>query len=509
VNRSVKTIKDTTKLLSAQLVGTLFSLFYFIVITRLFTEIELSALAIFGVLIGMNAMVTGLGLVGTCLQKAPEFLARGEKNKACALIRTSVIIPFLLSVFVAGAIFLTSRYISQLFFKTGEFSHLIRIMSLGIIIAKLHETLSHMLRVTDKFGKLSIVQVFNSIPVRLLALLLYFPFGINGYIWALVLGRAMAVIFSIYCLRELIFYGSGLYPLGKLISYSLPFWGDAFVRFGSMQADLFIIGVFLMPEQLATYYVVRRFFDYMVLYVGSLLEPITPKISEIKAESMVVVKRVFTKTSRYLSFSLIPVCFLIASISYPLLEIYGSKKYIAATPLVPILMMTAIVYGIYSMFGMNVYILGRPIEKFKQEGVAGILNVALGVAMIIPLNILGLALSRLISQSTAALFSKELLKKLTDVKFDAQAFKQAVIASMAMALLIVGLQLIYYRLFIIPLYILIGVGFFILLLCQKLNLEDISLLRNFLPAKLLPLANVIFLLSARLNHDLQSREKIS
>jgi len=80
VNRSVKTMRDSTKLLTSEGVITLFSIFFFIVISRLLTKIEMSSLAVLGIITGLSAMVTGLGLVTSCIQKAPELLARGGKG---------------------------------------------------------------------------------------------------------------------------------------------------------------------------------------------------------------------------------------------------------------------------------------------------------------------------------------------------------------------------------------------------------------------------------------------
>ena len=487
MNRSIDVMQSSAKLLSSQVVVATFSLFYFIIITRLLTKLELSSIAVFVVITAFCAMFTGMGLTTSCLQKAPELLSKGRKVEACALIKTSILTPLILSLVLAIGAFFISAWISKIFFKTPDYDDLVKIMILGIVTYKLQETLGHIFKVVQRFGKMAITKVINDIGGRILALFLFFVFGIKGYIFGLIMGQGLVVLFSIYYLRDYIFFKSGLHPIGKLVRYSLPYYGDGFVRFGTMQADQFIIGVFLRPELLATYYVARRFFDYLHFYVDALLGPIAPKMAELKAQGKEVIQRAFTKTSRYLSFSLIPVSLLIAAISYPLLRIYGGDKYIGATPVLALLSIAAIAYGLYSVYAINVYILGKPVERFKQESVSSILNVVLGLGLVIPLNIFGLAIARLLSLLGASLFSRHLLKKLSKVRFDILALRHTLVASLLMVIVIITSQLFYYNTFVVPIYVVGGIIVYLFFFCKGLKREDIDLIRKFLPARLWPL----------------------
>ena len=492
MNRSIEVMRSSAKLLSSQIVVVTFSLFYFIIITRLLTKLELSSIAIFIIITTFCAMFTGLGLTASCLQKAPELLNKGEKVEACALIKISIFIPFILSLIIAIGAFFISPWISKIFFKTQGYANLVKVMILGIVTYKLQEILGHIFKVVQRFGKMAITKVINDVGGKILGLTLFFAFGIKGYIFGLIIGQGLAILFSIYYLRDYIFFKSRLYPIGRLVRYSLPYYSDGFVRFGTMQADQLIIGVFLRPELLATYYVVRRSFDYLQFYIDALLGPIVPKIAELKTQGKEIIQRAFTKTSRYLSFSLIPVSLLIAAISYPLLRIYGGDKYIGATPVLALLSLATIAYGLYSLYGINVYILGKPVERFKQESVSSLLNVLLGLGLVIPLNIFGLAVARLFSLSGAASFSRHLLKKLSKTKFDILAFRHTLVASLLMVTVIIIAQLLYYNIFIVPVYVLAGITVYLFFFCRVLNRDDIDLIRGFLPGRLLPLVKLIY-----------------
>jgi len=141
--------------------------------------------------------------------------------------------------------------------------------------------------------------------------------------------------------------------------------------------------------------------------------------------------------------------------------------------------------------------MGRPIRRFQQEGVAGVLNVGLGLALAVPLNILGPTIARVISLCGAALFSRHLLKRLINARFDVAALKQTLLASGVMSGLTLICQLLYYDLRAIPFYVLGGVSFYLFLFSRSLNREDLDLISDYLPARLLPLAKVIHFFGGR------------
>jgi O-antigen/teichoic acid export membrane protein len=495
MNVPVKSMRDTSKLLSAQVLISIFSVAYFFIITLLLSKVELAAIPVFAVITGLCSIVVGFGLPATCIQKAPGFIAEGNKREASALIKASIVIPVLFSLALAFAVFILSDQISEVFFKTAEYANLIKIMSIGVVTFRLNESLVLILPATDRFGRLSIIRILNGVVTPLIALSLYIFFDIGGYITGLILGQVLSSALALYSIRDFIFYKSelGFHTLKKLVSYSSPYYTEGFMRFGSMHADQFIVGVFLAPEILATYYVAKTFLNYLVQYVGALLEPVVPKIAQIKTQGFDTVEKGFAMTSRYLSFALIPVSFLIASLSYPLLQIFGSGKYISGVPVLAILALSGIVYGLYSIYGINVYILGKPILRLEQESVNGILNVVFVLALIVPLGIIGCALAKFFSLFFAMLFSMYLLKKLISMVFDIFALKQAFFASTAMAGIIVLGQVVYYNLFAVPIYVLIGGVAYLTLTCRNLENGDIDLFRDFLPERFLFVLNVVYL----------------
>lgn len=495
--RSVKTIHDSMKLLGGRSISTVFSIFYFIFITRLFSKIELSTIPILSVMTGLGAMITGLGLTGACLQKAPELLAGDKKRDAYAMMKSTLVLPSFLSFIVGILALFNSSILSKIFFKSYEFAYLIKIMAIGIMLYQPYSILTHLLRTAQRFGKLSVITVINDVLIRIVALLLYFKYGIGAYLLGLILGQAILILLMLEELKDCLFVKSAFYPLKDFAHYSFPYYMNGFVRYTLIHADQLIIILFLKPEILATYFVARRFLDYLILYSDSLLDPLIPQISKIRREGEQVINRMFKKSSRYLSFAIVPVSFLITAISYPLLQIFGKGKYIEGMPILIILSLSAIFYGIYSLYCVFVYILGVPMDKLKQESFTGVLNIAISLLLVIPLSILGVSIGIILSFLGGILFSRSLLMRLEQVKFDSHALKTTVFSSLLAISVIIGGQLLYYRIYLMPIYILLGIVVYMFVFCKHLNNEDINLIKDFLPVKLKGLGEILYIFGAK------------
>lgn len=479
---SIKGMRDVTKVLSGQIVCNVFSVFYFIVLTFFLTPLELSVFPVMFTITGISILITGLGLSPTCLRNAPELFAKGQISEASGLIKASMRIQIVLAFLVAGVVYFFSKPISNVFFKTPDFNTVVKITAIGIVISKVFDLQSTMLTITQRFGKISIISILDTVVIRFISLPTLFLFGIEVYISTILAGCVLLILLQTFFLRDILFAKSVRYPMIKLIKFSYPYLLGEYVLIGSSYADNFFIGVFLTPEKLAAYYVAKRFFDYMATYSDSLISPFIPILSRLKAEGATAAENAFRKMSRYLSFLLIPSCFLIASISYPLLQIFGGGKYISSVPILVILSLAVILYGIYKIYATNIFINGEPMDRLKLYSFNSFASVSAIGILIALAGTIGVAEARFLSLCGSIYYSRYYLKKLNNARFDVPALKQALLVSIAMAGIVSGLQLFYYNIFLVPLYVLIGVFVFLTLFCRILTAEDIELISGFLPS---------------------------
>lgn len=506
MRHSTKILRDGTKLLSSQGIITLSSIGFMLIIVRILTKEEMATFAVFGILAGIINVFTGFGLATTCIREVPELVARNQYKRACSMIKTAFLNQIVFSSILSLATFVFAEKISLIFLKTYDFSFVIKIMSIGFFLASLFNFLSLIMRAVQKFGSLSLTSIIMNVSQRVLSILLFFILGLKGYIIGYTCGYSVGVILFIFYLKKWLFVKTDLYPYRKLIIFSFPYYISSFVRYALMHVDQFIIGVLLEPTYLASYFVARKFLGYLNTIIDSFMNPIVPKISELKKEGFERIKIAFKKTSRYVSFLFIPLCFGVASLSYPLLHLYGGAKYTDAWLILSILSLSMIAYAMFSLFNIYVYILGKPMERLKITALGGLFSILLSVILIYPFKTVGIALAKLFAFSITMVVAMFILKKLIDFKFDKDALKQALFSSCIMALLIIFPQLVHYNLIIIPLYIAVGILGYMFVFCPKLEGSDIKLIEDFLPNKLKNLTNILYLF---VNRELKQKLAIN
>lgn len=480
---SIKGIRDVIKTLSGQLVCRVFSMFYFILLTIFLSPLELSVLPVMFTITGICILLTGLGLNPTCARNVPELLAKGKTSEASGLVKASMLIQIILAFLATGLVYFFSRPISYIFFKTTDFNITVKIIAFAIILGKVLDLNNMLLQITQRFGKISIISIIDTVVLRVMALPPLFLFGIDAYISTILAGCLILILLQIFFLRDILFVKSERYPVRKLIKFSSPYMLGECALLGSNYIDNLFIGVFLSPEKLAAYHVAKRFYDFLIVYSDSLTNPFIPILSRLKVQGITAVENGFRKLSRYLSFSLIPACFLTASLPYPLLQIFGGGTYIDALPILVILSLTAIPYGISRIYSTSILMYGEPIDRLKLNGFNSITSISATGILIALAGTMGVAVAKLLSLCGSIYYSRYSLKKMNNSSFDVLALKQALLVSAVMAGIVSGLQIFYYSIFLVPLYILIGAFVFLTLFCRILTMEDIELIEGLLPSR--------------------------
>jgi O-antigen/teichoic acid export membrane protein len=113
------------------------------------------------------------------------------------------------------------------------------------------------------------------------------------------------------------------------------------------------------------------------------------------------------------------------------------------------------------------------------------LSLGVELASIPVLGILGASIARGLSMLLSLLLTWYLVRRKIPIKLDYQAITKSAAASLAMALVMWSLQLLYYSRFLLPLYLAIGalVYLFAIRELKMLNTADIELARQVLGAR--------------------------
>jgi len=470
------------KLFSSQIAISLFSIGFTIFLAHVLSKIDFATFVVWNILCVLIQTITNFGLEASCIQRVPELIAVGKTDEASAMLKTTLLSRTLSSAILAALAFILSTVVSRIFLHTDEYDEIIKIMSLGLLFFSLTDSLRLLAPVTQQFGKISLISVITAVSCRVLSITLFFVLGLKGYIIGFTWTPLIGVILYTLLLRQYLFRKSGFFPWIRLVRYSLPFYARSFARL-AFDSDQFIIGLFLNPTILSTYFIAKRLVQYIFIISSALGNPVLIKLSELKKDGLDKIVPRFSKLSRYYSFAFVPLCLGLASIGYFLLHLYGGHKYTNATFILVLLSFGVLVSSLRDPYAMNVFLLGLPKETFKLDCVMGCANIAFALGFINLIGATGVALAKALVFTIGLFYGRHLLKKIVKVKFDSEALKISLTASIAMAVVIVSLQLLYYHLAVVPFYIVLGVITFMLVFCRCLKQRDIELINDFLPGR--------------------------
>ena len=448
-----KVIRSSAMLVSSQMGTLIFSIFYFALIANTFSKMEMAIFAAFTVITSLSQYITDLGLGNTCVKKLPELLALGKQEEANFLARISVSLPILAALLLTLLVFRFSHKVSLIFLKSSDYYSIIRIIAFGIVTVNLFRVFSYVITAIQKFKLLSGIRITKGIFINILAYLVYLRYSISGYLMVLVCGNIVFSIIMMYSAKGLLSRSTSRGSIKRILIYSLPFYADGGVRYLTMHVDTLLVSLLLSPSLLAGYYVVKKFFNILFNYINALLAPIPPKLAEIKVKGVAAITNAFTLSSRYLIFAIIPIGFLLAALSYPILKIYGGERYLSLYPVLSILSIAGVLLGFFELYGGTLYILGKPRAQFYRNAFAGVTSLLLCLAFIVPFGVLGIAVSKCISLLGGSLFCVWFLKKIIILKTDTEALRKTLINSGIMVGIIVIGQLSYFKFFAIPLYV--------------------------------------------------------
>jgi O-antigen/teichoic acid export membrane protein len=312
----------------------------------------------------------------------------------------------------------------------------------------------------------------------------YIAFGFKGWVAGFALSRIIGVGLYLRFFRRWLLNPVNRYEWLKMAKASLPFYLRGYMRFGLLQLDQLVIGIFMSPATLSAYYIARSIAGYVDLFIEATGKPLLVKTAELKNLGLNAVSEGLRKMSRYQSFTFVPICFGVAAFGRPVLEIFGGTKYLNAYPLLIIFCLTALVKAVWSeIYVRGVFIVGQPRDTLMVDVVGCLMNTVSLIVLIKLLGALGVAVSLLISAVSVLIAAFVILNGAVDFYFDKGGLFRSMLAAAAPLILAMGMQIFYYDLFLMPVYASVSFLLYLLVMIRLFEDQDIMLLESVLTGR--------------------------
>jgi len=476
------------------------ALFYVVVAkTNALTPADLGVLSVLS-FIASTLVLSTLALPTALTKFASEHLGRNESQKAASVQRTVTRTVLMLSLIGLIISIVISAPLSQYFWGATENVPLIILISISASLMNLITLYSSGLRALRLFGKMAIVTLIYILISRIIgALMALLGLGVSGVLIGYIVGSFAGLTAAIAFVRGKFANPDNRTPIKPLLQFSLPLFLSSLALLILSQADIIILASATSDYALVGIYsmAVRSLHALSVIY-QPIMVTIFPIISaRFGLQNPKGVSNALKITSRYLSYTIIPSCVLLATVAPTALNVFYGPNYVSGATALSILAISIIILTLFTLVTTTLTAIGKTKQVLQINLVSAFSAVVLLLSLVPLFGIIGAAITRLVVQAISLMIAAYILKRYVSVQLDREALWKSAIASiitipflfvlesrmtkgfpvaqvLAIEILVAGL------IYVASLYVL-----------KALNSQDFELLRQFFPKSFSKIIDVL------------------
>lgn len=389
-----KAVVDTNFYFFAQVGSKLLGL---LIIPFLVRILSIAEFAHYDIFLMLSSLITTIVVLGVDSGIAIMIADHRENSKLVNFLFTY---SLLFSVSVSLAMWGLALIIFPLIPKIAPILEYINYLFLYVIFNLISYQVFNFIRWMGKAGVASIIGfVSYAIGVIFGFLLIYLKPNpiLADYLFGIILGNFLGALASVsFCYKNLSFRWVSAYKiyLKELMKISLPFVPNYLANNVMMMTDRLVVVSLLGETSLGIYALANRFaqipnFGFNIISRG--FQPVM--YLNYKVESG---KSLIKKVYDYCHYAFIPALILMFFLAGPIVSIFGGEKYMDAVPLIPVITMSALIYGIMGLNGMG-YSIARKTYYLTFISIFSIaMNVVFNYFLGIRFGILGISIGSLI-----------------------------------------------------------------------------------------------------------------
>ncbi len=365
-------------------------------LTHHISHADYGAFAILSIAISFTSGITQLSL-GSALFRVyiTDYEVRSDR---LAVISTTFILLSLTSIPTAIAMLITAPWLSELLFRNASYSNSVSLAALVILAQNLTVPGFSWLRAENRsalYTVLTLISLFFNLGANVI-LVGVLQLGVPGAVSALAGSYAVVVV----CTVPVVLRRAGLHlrfdVVRKLLFFGVPMV-FSFISIWVLQlSDRYLLGYFGSLAQTASYSVAYT--------MGGVLSPLILGPFTIAWPTIMytIAKRndapcIYQLVFRWFGFVLLVAVFALSLLATILLDVLFPPAYHSASPVIPIVALSTMFYGIYSLITVGIYVQRKPWFLIIFTSLAALVNVGLNIILIPLYGSMGAAVSTLLA----------------------------------------------------------------------------------------------------------------
>jgi len=314
-------------------------------------------------------------------------------------------------------------------------------------------------------------------------------FGVLGVVIGYIIGSFVGLTAAIAFIRGKFPNPDNKTPIKPLLQFSLPLFLSSLALLILGQADIIILASVTSDYALVGIYsiAVRSLLALSVIW-RPIMVTIFPIVSaRFGLQNPEGVSNVVKMTSRYLSYTIIPSCTLLAVVAPTALDFFYGPNYVSGATALTILAISIIILALFTLFTTTLTAMGKTKQVLEINLISALVAVALLLGLVPMFDVVGAAVTRLAVYALSLILAAYVLRKHVSVQLDREALWKSAVASIITTPFLLTLEFTMTKEFSVVQVLAVEVlvaGFIYLAslrVLKALNGQDFELLRQSFP----------------------------
>jgi len=490
ISPSVGVARGASYLFMQGVIGNIAGLIFLIYAARVLSVSEIGVISALAIILNLFMAFGTFAIPSAATKYISENVGTGRVDMAKGIHKKILRSGLLASFLSMGVCFGASSFIST--FALGDTGYQLLIVILGLDVFALFVSafLNGTLWGLQRFKEMAFAGVVAPcFRVAIAIFLLTLGSGLVGVVVGWVLGDFLGLgLLFFFTLTSFKFAKEdNTYPFRILVKYSLPLYVSGIVSYFSATIDKFVLLFSSGLANLGIYNVALSATIVVGLVASSISNALFPQFSQLYGgHGKKALEEASLGASRYVFLIYVPMAVGLATISLPTITLFFRQEYAPGWLPLTMISLTMALTSASVLMGSIFMSLGVTKIFLESNLLAIAAGTVLSLVLVEPFGIVGVTLAKVSVTVVPFLYFLFKLRDLFGLHFDWDAFRRSLIASTVMAGAVALLEFIRMSPYLLPLYILVGVTIYALMLrlTKAVNSQDIALMKQILPKSL-------------------------
>jgi O-antigen/teichoic acid export membrane protein len=400
-------------------------------LTHQLSRSDYGVLAVLDTAIALLVGLTQLSL-GSSFFRAYSYDYESPRDRS-AVLSTLTILLSLTSIPVAVTMLIAAPWLSTLLFNGPSFSNPLRIAGLIILLQNLAVPGFSWLRAEDRpawYSGLSIANLLISLSATIILVGLL-RMGISGALLAIGCGYTVVVV----CTLPVLLLRAGLRPrfdiARNLLSFGVPLACNFVAKWVLQLSDRYLLSHLASLAETASYSVAYSLGSALAVVIIAPFQLAWAAVMFAIAKRDDAAQR-FRVVFRWFSIVLLLAAFALSLVALGMLDTLFPPAYHSAAPVIPIVAVSIVFYGIYAIFTVGISVRRKNWLAVIMTGLSAVVNVGANLILIPLYGSLGAAVSTCIAYIVLALIAYVVNQRIYPIPFEIGIFISALLIGIAL-----------------------------------------------------------------------------